>query len=374
MQSLPYSSLAYEVQGLSIKQWGTKKSVSTIGCDTALLKAQKKLGLFARMNRPVLITGESGVGKELFAKSLYLLGERRGKPFLTVNCAHYQDDNLIISELFGHKKGSFTGAANERRGLFEEADTGVLFMDEVGELSPKAQAMLLRALSEQEIKALGSNETRQVDVRIVAATNQPLKLMVEQGDFREDLFYRLRQLWLHIPAVRERGEDWKLLAQFFLGQLADAYGVVKRFSDASMRLLEQYPWPGNVREIQSVVYVAYCMSERSLIEPDDFADELDFDDPSRPFPKRNGWDGEPRRRYELMLHEGECFWEVVRRPYMQRDLNRTQVRAIVAYGLQDAQGSYKKLLSIFRIDPEDYLKFMDFLRHHRLKPEKLAER
>lgn len=360
----PFNPLAYKIQRLSAEEWGRSQTIHTVGCDPSIVKAQVRLSRFALMDRPVLITGESGVGKELFARSLYLLSLRRGKPYLTVNCAQYHDENLLVSELFGHRKGSFTGAMADRRGLFEDVDGGVLFLDEVGELSPRAQAMLLRALSEGEIKPLGSNRGKFVDVRIVAATNRPLKRMVAEGSFREDLFYRLRHLQVHVPPVRARGDDWRLLVQFFLDQLIRSCGEFRRFSHASLARLGQYHWPGNVREIRSVVHTGYCLAEEELIEPADFEEVLERPTENR-FPVL---DREITDCYLRMLHEGQCFWKVVREPYMERDLNRRQVRAIIERGLRETQGSYKKLLELFRIEPEDYLKFMDFLRHHRLKP------
>ena len=368
MENAPLSKLAQTVKGLSSEQWGEQGMVDTVGSDAALVRVQAKLARFARAERPVLITGESGVGKELFAKSLYLLSSRRGKPYLTINCAQYHEHNLITSELFGHTKGSFTGATQDRRGLFEEADGGVLFMDEVGELSARAQAMLLRTLSEGEIKPLGSNRVKHVNVRIIAATNQPLHHMVNQGTFRMDLFYRLRYLRLRIPPVRARGDDWRLLADFFLRRLAQQYGAAKRLSKAALSLLEQYRWPGNVREIRSVVHIGYHLAEGPVIERADVEEALE--DRSGPAPPSLHLpNGEAVERYNRMLHDGLCFWEVVRQPFMDRDLNRQQVRAVVACGLKDTRGSYKKLLPIFRIEEDDYLRFMDFLRHHRLKPE-----
>ena len=370
MENAPLSKLAQTVKGLSSEQWGEQGMVDTVGSDAALVRVQAKLARFARAERPVLITGESGVGKELFAKSLYLLSSRRGKPYLTINCAQYHEDDLITSELFGHAKGSFTGATRDRCGLFEEADGGVLFMDEVGELSARAQAMLLRTLSEGEIKPLGSNRAKHVDVRIIAATNQPLHHMVTQGTFRMDLFYRLRYLRLRIPPVRARGDDWRLLANFFLRQLAQQYGAAKRLSKATLSFLEQYHWPGNVREIRSVVHIGYHLAEGSVIERADVEEAME--DPGGPEPLLHAPNREAVEHYNRMLHDGLCFWEVVRKPFMDRDLNRQQVRAIVECGLKDTQGSYKKLLPIFRIEQDDYLRFMDFLRHHRLKPERNA--
>jgi len=181
------SDIAFRLQQLAQQYWINKATLLLIGRDPAFVAAQYKLEQFATLNKPVLITGETGVGKEAFARSLYLLCKRRGKSFLAINCAQYQDDNLIVSELFGHKRGSFTGAIANHKGLFEEADKGVLFLDEIGDLQPKVQAMLLRTLSEGEIRPLGSTRTQSVDVRIVAATNCNLAARVELVHVGESL-------------------------------------------------------------------------------------------------------------------------------------------------------------------------------------------
>ncbi len=348
--------------------WGDRDAVRMIGRSAALIAAQEKLFRFAQVDRPVLVTGESGVGKELFARSLYVLSARKGRPFLSINCAQYNNDDLLVSEIFGHTRGSFTGASADHAGLFESVNGGVLFLDEVGELSPRAQAMLLRALSEGEIKPLGGTQVRNVDVRIVAATNRPLHRMIVDGTFREDLYYRLRYLHVHVPAIRERADDWHLLVNYFLSKSNATHRETKQFSSSAWSLLSSYFWPGNVREIQSIVDVGICLSEGTIIEPECIYDALgEHTMPLRVAEESAG--SIVSNLYALMLENGEDFWRVVREPYMDRELNRSQVRAIVRRGLKDAQGSYKRALDIFRIHEGDYLKFMDFLRHHRLKPD-----
>lgn len=365
------SDTAFRLQQLAQQHWIEKTALLLIGTDPAFIDALHMLKQFATLDKPVLITGETGVGKENFARSLYLLCQRRGRPFLSVNCAQYQDDNLIVSELFGHKKGSFTGAATDRKGLFEEADGGVLFLDEVGELSPKTQAMLLRVLGLGEIKSLGSARTRQIDVRVVAATNRNLEQLVKQGTFRKDLYYRLRYLRLRIPPLRERGQDWQLIANHYLNQLNRRAKEEKQFSEATLELLHSYPWPGNVREVQGVVDIGFCLSDGARIEPRVIRDALDWDDKAQGTPEQAPLKYIIEGCYQRMVKEGQTFWEVVHAPFLDRELNRAEVRAIICSGLQHTGGSYKRLLAPFRIEASDYLKFMDFLRHHRLKPEKV---
>lgn len=357
-----------QIQAYTAQAWGNREAVHMIGLSRSLREAQEKLSRFVRIDRPVLLTGESGVGKELFARSLYVLSSRCGRPFLSINCAQYQNDDLLVSEIFGHTRGSFTGAICDRSGLFEAADGGVLFLDEVGELSPRAQAMLLRALGEGEIKPLGGTQIRKVDVRVVAATNRPLRKMLAEKTFREDLYYRLRYLHVHIPPIREREDDWRLLVSYFLDESNTSIGRSKQFSPSAWSVLEGHDWPGNVREIQSIVDVGCCLADGTLIDSEIVAESL-ADEKGTKIHNGAETNGVIGRRYALMTEEGEDFWNVVREPFLDRELNRSQVRAIVQRGLADSHGSYKRMLDIFRIQEGDYLKFMDFLRHHRLKPE-----
>jgi Transcriptional regulator containing PAS, AAA-type ATPase, and DNA-binding domains len=268
--------IAKEVRTRSAQKWGTEEEIHIVGQSPSILEAQKQIKRFSTTDRPVLITGESGTGKELFAKSLFLSGNRSDKPFRCTNCAQYQEGDLLVSELFGHRKGSFTGANKDYEGLFASADGGTAFLDEIGELSPKAQAMLLRTLSEGEIKPVGSTESKQVDVRVVAATNRPLEEMVGNGSFRKDLFYRLNYLRVHLPPVRGRGDDWRLLVRFFLNRLNRKNRTQKDLTTAAWSVLEDYHWPGNIREIKSILDVGFCLSG-SHIEPDSFEHALDFE-------------------------------------------------------------------------------------------------
>ncbi len=362
------TDLGTRIEDCTTKMWGDRNAVRMIGRSASLAAAQEKLLRFAQIDRPVLLTGESGVGKELFARSLYALGSRRGRPYLSINCAQYQNDDLLVSEIFGHIKGSFTGATSDRSGLFEVVDGGVLFLDEVGELSSRAQAMLLRALSEGEIKPLGGSHIRRVDVRIIAATNRPLRRMIAEGTFREDLYYRLRCLHVHVPPIRERDNDWHLLVNYFLSKSNATHPSTKQFTSAAWSLLSRYAWPGNVREIQSIVDVGFCLSDGASIEPKYICEALE-EGIATLSKSEDSVSGIATSLYAHMLEEGEDFWQVVREPFMDRELNRSQVRAIVRCGLRDAEGSYKRMLDLFRVEQSDYLKFMDFLRHHRLKPD-----
>lgn len=358
-----FTEIGNQIRVNSESLWGRRDIVYLIGQSRCLSLALERARRFATVASPVLITGESGVGKELFAKALYLLGDRCGQPYRSVNCAQYQNEDLLVSELFGHRKGSFTGAVADREGLFQASDGGVLFLDEVGELSARAQAMLLRVLSEGEVRPLGHTDVRRVDVRVVAATNRPLLEMVAQGRFRADLYYRLRYLQLQIPPVRSREADWRLLVSFYLNQASRLYGQARKLSDGAWALLQRHTWPGNVREIRSVVDVGYCLAESDEIAPECLRDLLDNE---QDLPRQQS---DPiHRALARMAEEDLTFWEAVREPFLARDLNRREVQEIVYLGLREAGWSYKGMLELFNLAESEYLRFMDFLRHHRLKP------
>jgi transcriptional regulator with GAF, ATPase, and Fis domain len=371
------TELARRIRILSIEQWGERKAATLIGRHESLLTALEKIVRFAQADGPMLLQGESGTGKELFAQAAYLLGSRRKRPFIAVNCAQYADGQLIASELFGHKRGSFTGAFTDHRGVFEEADGGVVLLDEVGELSPSAQAMLLRALSEGEILPVGETRARAVNVRVIAATNRDLRALVDAGKFREDLFYRLHFLHLEVEPLRARGNDWELMLGYFVRQLDYRTGQEKRVSDASLERLAEYPWPGNVRELRGLVEGAYCLcGGEAVIEPRHFEELLDGVRPAHRNGNGNGHraaagEGGSRLALELLAQVtggSGSFWSVVYEPFMERELNRGQVQAVIEEGLRRSNWSYKRALRVFGVASGDYLRFMDFLRHHHLKP------
>jgi len=235
-------------------------------CD-AMQKVFTLIRKVAPTETTVLIQGESGTGKELAARALHLLSPRASKPLISVNCAAIPE-SLIESELFGHEKGSFTGAVSARTGLIEAADGGSLFLDEIGELPPEAQARLLRVLQEGEIRKVGSTQSRQVNVRMIAATHRNLKAMTRTGEFREDLYYRLNVMQVRIPPLRERQSDILGLAQRFLKRQGDKMGKPKlNLSPEAMRALERHRWPGNVRELENAIERATILCDSDLITP-----------------------------------------------------------------------------------------------------------
>jgi two-component system response regulator HydG len=228
----------------------------------------------AATDATVLLTGESGTGKELVARAIHAGSRRSDRPFVPVNCAAITE-TLLESELFGHAKGAFTGAIRARRGLFEEASGGTLFIDEISETTPGFQAKLLRALQEQEIRRVGESISVKVDVRIIAATNQDLRRAIAEKRFREDLFYRLNVVPLRIPPLRERREDIPLLARHFLDRHNRRNGGAKRWTVDALAHLLEHDWPGNVRELENVVAQAAALSEGPEIRTGDATFGLD---------------------------------------------------------------------------------------------------
>ncbi len=224
----------------------------------------------AQSDSSILLLGESGVGKELFAEQIHLHSPRKDKPFIRVNCAALPE-NLIESELFGHVKGAYTDASSDRRGRFELADRGTIFLDEIGDLPLAVQAKLLRVLQEKRFERVGSSDTISVDVRIIAATNKDIEKEVEERRFRADLYYRLNVLPIYIPPLRERREDIPILAEFFLNKFAkEVKKNIKGFSPEAMEVLLSYTWPGNIRELENAIERAVVITQDEYIKPDAF--------------------------------------------------------------------------------------------------------
>ncbi|MGE5357570.1 MAG: sigma-54 interaction domain-containing protein [Bacteroidales bacterium] len=330
-------------------------------CRSAAMRSVvEEASRWARCDAKILLTGESGVGKELVARLVHARSQRASRPLVTVNCAGVPD-TLLESELFGHMRGSFTDAVRDKAGLLEVADGGTVFLDEVGEMSLKMQTTLLRFLENGEIQRVGAPQVRHtVDVRVIAATNRDLREQVREGAFREDLFYRLDVLSLHVPALRERREDVRPLLEAFLGCFCAAGVPRPEITAEAAARLEAYRWPGNVRELRNVVesLVARYAGQRVGVA------EL-----PRPLQQMTG-EGAPRaetfagERLWQSLRGGASFWSVVYAPFMARDLTREDVRFIVRKGLEHTRGNYTMLVQVLNVDGGDYKRFLNFLRKH----------
>lgn len=286
-----------------------------IGQAPSLWPILQRLPQVARSDATVLITGESGTGKELLARAIHAASPRAASPFVPVNCGALPEP-LLESELFGHARGAFTGAVREKKGLFLEAFGGTLFLDEVGELPPTMQVKLLRALQERRIRPVGDNREVEVDVRIIAATNRDLEKLLKQGHFREDLYYRLNVIHLHVPPLRQRREDIPELARHFVNRACTRLKIpIKQIHRDVMSVLENYPWPGNVRELENIIERAVALEPYSVITlsalPASLLGQVETAPPTGPAQLPEGG-----LDVEAHLHE-------LRREYMRQALART---------------------------------------------------
>jgi two-component system, NtrC family, response regulator HydG len=258
------SRLRRENASLKIRLGQQERDFGLITEDAGMKELMATVARVAPSDLPVLIQGESGTGKELIARAIHTASARAQHPFVAINCAAMAE-GLLESELFGHEKGSFTGAVVRKPGLFEVADKGVLFLDEIGEVSPAVQVKILRAIETREILRVGSTRPVRVDVRIVSATNKDVKAEMQEGRFREDLYYRLNGVTLRLPPLRERRGDIALLARHFL----DRFGPRKQLSPRALETLTAYAWPGNVRELQMVIHRAAILALKDTIDAED---------------------------------------------------------------------------------------------------------
>ncbi len=308
-----------------------------VGESVPMKALRQQLALAGPTNGRILVYGESGTGKELVAHALHRLSRRAERAFVEVNCAAIPEE-LIESELFGHVKGSFTGAVEDKVGKFEQADRGTLFLDEVGDMSLRTQSKVLRVIEEQRFSAVGSGTTLSVDVRVLAATNKNLEEEIQKGNFREDLFYRLNVIPFYVPPLREHAEDVPALAEYFLGEFARAYGRrPKHFSEAALASLARYRWPGNVRELRNLVERMVIMVPGDRIEVRHLPPEFHHEQPAARVASASGG--------YSSLHEARAAYE---RDYILRKLeeNRGNVsRTAEVLGLERSH-LYRKMKSL----------------------------
>jgi two-component system nitrogen regulation response regulator NtrX len=310
-----------------------------IGDSVPMKALRQQIAVTAPTNGRVLIYGESGTGKELVAHALHAASLRNKGPFVEVNCAAIPEE-LIESELFGHLKGSFTGATEDKTGKFQKADSGTLFLDEIGDMSLRTQSKVLRVLEEQRFERVGSNETMRVDVRVIAATNKNLEQEIARGAFRQDLFYRLNVIPFFVPPLRDRREDIPTLAKYFLQEFSSAYvKKTRELSDSAMEVLVRYPWPGNVRELRNLVERLVIVCPQPRIEPHHLPPEL-----------FRGFAESPQHPYST-LHEARSAYEreFILRKLQEHRWNMTQTAT--ALGLERSH-LYRKMKSLGIAAPE----------------------
>ena len=310
-----------------------------IGKSEAMQTLKSKVKAAARVSGSVLVTGESGTGKELVARSIHEHSDRGRGKFVAVDCGALPDE-LIESELFGHRRGAFTTAVADKPGLFEEANGGTLFLDEIANTSRRFQAKLLRVLQDKQLRRLGDVIMRKLDLRIISATNCELVTLVRKGEFREDLYYRLNVFPIQVPPLRRRIEDVPLLVDHMLRGR-------KKISENAVAKLMAYSFPGNIRELENIVEAAACLASGTMIHADDI---------TLPHETPHGWPVE-----EVIVGN---FWESVARPYAERSITKKQMEHVIRQGLERTRGSYRKMLPLFGMPDSDYKRFMDFLRRH----------
>jgi DNA-binding NtrC family response regulator len=324
----------------------------------------------ARTQAKVLITGETGVGKEVVARLIHNQSARSRQPFMAVNCSGIPE-TLLASELFGHARGSFTGAYRDKVGLIRQADRGTLFLDELGEMSLAMQAMLLRFSETGEIQTVGMDAPGgRADVRLITATNRDLREQIAAGEFREDLYYRLNVIHIRIPPLRERGRDVLLLFRHLLRKASDAHHLPPpELTAESEQLVLAYSWPGNVRELRNVTERIALRDSNRPISPADLPREIrggdgltiaapgsgrvaTVDQAHTPIIAQHLWD---------KLMSGGDFWEVVQQPFRAHEVTRAELAALIDRGLQETRGSYRALVKLFNLPSSDYKRFHAFL-------------
>jgi transcriptional regulator with PAS, ATPase and Fis domain len=361
--------------------------VEIIGVSRAITELKAEIGRVARSDAKVLITGESGTGKEVVARAINEASPRALQPFVPVNCAGIPE-TLLESELFGHVKGSFTGAYRDKPGKLEMSDNGTIFLDEIGEMTLRMQGLLLRFLETGEIQKVGAERAANVtNVRVITATNRNLRDLIGQGGFREDLYYRINVIHIVVPPLRERRDDVPLLVEHFLhrfttrplagngnggssttgGQalaLASEYSPVKAIAPDALAALCEYSWPGNVRQVENVVERLVVTGRRDVIQLDDLSPEIRVPGQIHMRPRRERRKTVADELFRKLREEGESFWTAVYPLYMNREITRGNVRDLVHKGLEEARGNYKIVLRLFNMESTDYKRFLNFLRKH----------
>jgi transcriptional regulator with PAS, ATPase and Fis domain len=362
--------------GTTMRQLG---HAELIGTSTAISELRAEVERVARSDAKVLITGESGSGKEVVARAVNAASPRAQRPFVPVNCAGIPE-TLLESELFGHVKGSFTGAYRDKPGKLEMADEGTIFLDEIGEMTLRMQGLLLRFLETGEIQKVGAERVgRATNVRVFAATNRNLRELIVQGQFREDLFYRLNVIHLIVPPLRERREDIPTLIDHFVHRYLNGNGngngnghgnahvhqyIVRSIAPEAITALCEYAWPGNVRELENVIERLVVTGRRDVIQVDDLGPEIRTPSVIGMRPRRERRRTVADELFKRLVEERESFWNVVYPLYINREITRSNVRDLVHKGLEEARGNYKIVLRLFNMESRDYKRFLNFLRKH----------
>ena len=343
----------------------TKQQGRLIGNSPQMLALQAEIDRVARSDAKVLIVGESGVGKEIVSRGIHYGSPRANMPFAPVNCAGLPEA-LLESELFGHVKGSFTGAYRDKPGKLESAHMGTVFLDEIGEMTLRMQGLLLRFLETGEIQRIGADGgARHVNVRVIGATHRNLRDMIAQGTFREDLYYRLNVIQIQVPPLRERRDDIPELVHHFLGKFVVANrSPINGLSSEALKALVAYSWPGNVRELENLIERMVVAVQHDTIQLQDLPSEVRSQDNVAFRPRRERRRTVADELYERLTEQHESFWATVYPMYMAREITRQHVRDVVRRGLEEARGNYKIVARLFNMESREYKRFLNFLRKH----------
>jgi DNA-binding NtrC family response regulator len=341
-----------------------------VGISPAVRGIEEEVHHAARTDAKVLITGESGVGKEIVARLIHQRSNRGRGPLVTINCAGFPD-SLLESELFGHVKGSFTDAYRDKRGWLEMAHGGTIFMDEVGEMSLRMQALLLRFLETGEIQRVGSDRhLPALDVRVITATHRRLLERIADASFREDLYYRLNVIHIEVPPLRDRREDIPVLLNHFLRTFSETHQMASpEVTSEALKCLSGYHWPGNIRELKNVAERLVLRCRNGRVTEEALPPEVWRSRSLAPAPAEGAREEAPGPRvcealFDRLVKDGDSFWSVVYEPFMARDLTRADVRDVIRMGLEHTRGNYKLLVTGFNMPPEDYKRFLNFLRKY----------
>ncbi|HTM05372.1 MAG TPA: sigma-54 dependent transcriptional regulator [Vicinamibacterales bacterium] len=369
-----------------------------IGDAAPMAQLHREIAVAARSNPKVLIVGETGTGKEVVARRIHALGPQRTGPFVSLNCSGLPE-TLLESELFGHVRGSFTGAYRDKRGIIRQAEGGTLFLDELGEMSLRMQALLLRFVETGEIQQVGAERPAgRANVRLITATHRDLNQQIREGAFRQDLYYRLNVVQIHVPSLRARSSDVPQLMDHWLSRAAETHGTVKpEISAEAMRVLVAYSWPGNVRELRNMAERLALHREPRAVAIDDLpveitraASEHAVGLPAQiasaaPAPRvtpvaraANRLQSAAVERLWQRMESGVDFWTAVAEPFRAHEITRADLAALIDRGLRTTVGSYRALLRVFNLPITDYKRFHAFLYQHecnlRVRPYRTSPR
>jgi transcriptional regulator with PAS, ATPase and Fis domain len=348
-----------------------------LGDSDALFDVRRQIEIASRTSSKVLITGETGVGKEVVARLIHARSVRAARAFVAVNCSGIPE-TLLESELFGHMRGSFTGAFRDKPGLIRRANGGTFFLDELAEMSLRMQAVLLRYAESGELQSIGAHVPELTDIRLITATNRDLRARIASGAFREDLYYRLNVIQIAIPPLRDRPDDIGPLFEYYLRLAYVSRGENHPELTASARdVLATYAWPGNIRELKNIAERLALRGLERPVEPADLPTELldgralpgarlrsidqSIEQPQLPGAQSRPGLSESAERAWQQLTEGHSFWTAVHEPFKRRELTRQDLAALIDLGLRRASGNYRALLKVVNLPPSDYKRLHAFL-------------